>query len=96
MELKEQAEEILETLWILTEEKKEASLALGDLGRRKKPIEQLVKAGYVFVSDDRVRLTSKGQPEATNVVRRHRLAERLLADVLGTGDALIHEKACKF
>ena len=96
MELKEQAEEILETLWILTEEKKEASLSLDDLGRMKKPVEQLVKAGYISVSGDRVMLTSKGQPEATNVVRRHRLAERLLADVLGTADRLMHEKACKF
>ena len=96
MEPKEQAEELLETLWILTEEKKEASLSLDDLTRMKKPVEQLLKAGYISVSGDRVTLTSKGQPEATNVVRRHRLAERLLADVLGTGDTLIHEKACKF
>ena len=96
MALKEQAEEILEMLWILIEEKKETSLSLGDLGRMKKPVEQLVKAGYISVSDGRVMLTGKGQPEATNVVRRHRLAERLLADVLGTGDILIHEKACKF
>ena len=29
-------------------------------------------------------------------LRRHRLAERLLTDVLGTGDTLIHERACKF
>ena len=96
MELKEQAEELLETLWIHTEEKKEDSLSLDDLGRMKKPVEQLLEAGYISVSGDRVMLTSKGQPEARNVVRRHRLAERLLADVLGTGDMLIHEKACKF
>ena len=96
MELKEQAEEILERLWILTEERKEASISLDDLGRMKKPVEQLVKAGYISVSDNHVMLTNEGQPEATNVVRRHRLAERLLADVLGTGDVLIHEKACKF
>ena len=96
MELKEQAEEILERLWILTEERKEASLSFDDLGRMKKSVEQLVKAGYITFSGDRVMLTNEGQPEATNVVRRHRLAERLLADVLGTGDVLIHEKACKF
>ncbi len=97
MELKEQAEELLETLWILTEEKKEDSLSLADLGvTEKKPVEQLLKAGYITVSGDRVTLTAKGRPEATNVVRRHRLAERLLTDVLGTRDMLIHEKACKF
>ncbi len=97
MELEEKAEEILETLWIRTEEEKEDSLPLDDLGGgKKKPIEQLLRAGYISLYDDRVKLTSKGRPEATSVVRRHRLAERLLADVLGTRDVLIHEKACKF
>jgi DtxR family Mn-dependent transcriptional regulator len=97
MELDEKAEEILESLWIHIEEEKEDSLTLGDLGvTEKKPIKQLLDTGYISVSGDRVMLTSKGRPEAINVVRRHRLAERLLADVLGTRDRLIHEKACKF
>jgi len=96
MELEEKAEELLEALWIRTEEGKEEYLSRDDSGGMKKPIEQLLKAGYISISDDRISLTSKGRPEATNVVRRHRLAERLLADVLGTRDMLIHEKACKF
>ena len=97
MELKEQAEEILETLWILTEERKETSISLDDLGvTEKEPIEQLLRAGYISLTDGRVTLTDKGRPEATNIVRRHRLAERLLTDILGTRDTLIHEKACKF
>ena len=96
MELEEKAEEILETLWILTEEKKGNSISVDELGRTKKPLEQLLKAGYISLTDNRVTLTDKGQPEARSVVRRHRLAERLLADVLGTTEILIHEKACKF
>ncbi len=96
MELGEKAEEILEMLWIRTEEEKEDILSLDDLRGMKKPIEQLFKAGYISISDNRVRLTGKGRPVARNVVRRHRLAERLLVDILGTGDMLVHEKACKF
>ncbi len=97
MELEEKAEEILEALWIRTEEKKKEPLTLDDLEvTENKPIKQLLDAGYISVSDDQVLLTNKGRPEATNVVRRHRLAERLLADVLGTRDILIHEKPCKF
>ena len=97
MELKEQAEEILETLWIRTEEKKEDSVSRDDVGiTDREAIEQLLSAGHISVTDNRVRLTRAGRPEARNIVRRHRLAERLLADVLGTGDTLIHEKACKF
>ncbi len=96
MELEEKAEEILETLWIETSEKKRDGIPLAELGRSKRPLEQLEKAGYISRSDDQITLTTKGRPEARSVVRRHRLAERLLHDVLGTGDKLMHDKACKF
>ncbi|MBI4285833.1 MAG: FeoA domain-containing protein [Chloroflexi bacterium] len=97
MVLEEKAEEILETLWISTVERKREGVSLRELADfGTGPIEQLRQAGYVSVADDRVVLTDAGRPEAENVVRRHRLAERLLADVLGTGDMLMHEKACKF
>ena len=52
-------------------------------------------AGYIALADGQVRLTDTGRPVARNVVRRHRLVERLLVDVLGTRDVLIHEKVCK-
>jgi DtxR family Mn-dependent transcriptional regulator len=96
METAEQAEEILETLWLRTEEKKEDYIPLDELKGMKRPIEQLLKAGYISLSGNRINLTSRGRPEALNVIRRHRLAERLLTDVLNTGDMLTHEKACKF
>jgi DtxR family Mn-dependent transcriptional regulator len=96
MELEEKAEEVLETLWISTKEEKKDSFPLDDLGDMKKPIAQLIKTGFISISDNRVMLTSKGLPVAKDVVRRHRLAERLLTDVLGARDILIHEKACKF
>lgn len=96
MKLEEKAEELLETLWIVTEEEKKAFLASDDLGKAVQgAVKQLLKADYVSLSDDGITLTSRGRPEARSVVRRHRLAERLLADVLGTGNRLMHEKACK-
>jgi DtxR family Mn-dependent transcriptional regulator len=97
MELGEKAEELLETVWLGTEEGKEDSIPVDDLAEtEKEPIKQLLKAGYVTLADGRLKLTDRGRPVARNVVRRHRLAERLLADVLGTGGKLTHEKACKF
>ena len=97
MELGEKAEEVLETLWILTEESKKTDIALADLKEAdKQSIEQLIGAGCITLTDSGVKLTDQGRPLARNVVRRHRLAERLLTDVLGTGDTLIHERACKF
>ncbi len=97
MELTEQAEELLESLWIHTEEGERSFISVDDLEvAEKEPIEQLLEAGYISVTDGRVALTDNGRPSARNVVRRHRLAERLLADVLGTRDVLMHERACKF
>ncbi|MAG14271.1 MAG: DtxR family iron (metal) dependent repressor [Dehalococcoidales bacterium] len=97
MELEEKAEELLETIWICTEEGTEDSLAVVGLREEEKEAtEQLLKVDYIMATDGHLRLTKRGRPVARNVVRRHRLAERLLTDVLGTSDMLLHEKACKF
>ncbi len=97
MQIDEKAEELLETLWINGEESGESSLDReGTDAGDNEAIEQLVRAGYVSLTDEKITLTEKGRPAARNVVRRHRLAERLLADVLGAGGTLMHEKACKF
>lgn len=96
-ETKEQAEELLETLWIRTEEGKESYIPLDGLGEDDRATaERLAKSNSVTINDNRITLTVKGRIQARSVVRRHRLAERLLADVLGTGDNLMHERACKF
>ena len=82
MEIREKVEELLETIWIGTEEGKETSLPLDDLAvAEQEPVSQLAEAGYITLADGRLRLTDKGRPIARGVVRRHRLAERLLADV---------------
>lgn len=95
MELSEQAEELLETLWVSEEEQKK-NLVL-DESTDKTALKQLMLNELVITTDSNIKLTAKGRPEASNVVRRHRLAERLLADVLGTKeDSLTHDKACRF
>lgn len=96
-EIGEKSEEILESLWIHAVERKQDYVALEDLPTNdRRSIKQLLVAGYITVADNQVRLTKTGLPEARNVVRRHRLAERLLVDVLATEDMLMHDKACKF
>ena len=98
LKLEEKAEEILETLWVCTQEGKADYVPAGELGvsQPEAALEQLAKAGYIERRDGQVRLTEAGRPEAETVVRRHRLAERLLADVLATGEALQDDRACKF
>ncbi len=57
-------------------------------------IGRLEDNGFVELRDDRsLRLTDKGRKLATTIVRRHRLAERLLLDVIGLEWEKVHREA---
>jgi DtxR family Mn-dependent transcriptional regulator len=57
-------------------------------------VNRLVDQGYAELLDDRsLHLTPKGRALATTVVRRHRLAERLLTDVIGLEWEKVHREA---
>jgi len=57
-------------------------------------VKRLISDGYVTVSDSReLSLTDKGRAVAETLVRRHRLAERMLVDILGIPWHLCHEQA---
>lgn len=57
-------------------------------------IGRLADQGFLELRDDRsVALTEKGRRLATTVVRRHRLAERLLTDVIGLEWEKVHREA---
>lgn len=58
-------------------------------------LKKLAKDGYVQqVSRGEVKLTRSGLKIAVRVLRRHRLAERLLTDVLGMPWDEVHTEAC--
>lgn len=60
-------------------------------------IGRMERDGLVIVSGDRhLELTPAGRDKATRVMRKHRLAERLLADVIGLDWAYVHEEACRW
>jgi DtxR family Mn-dependent transcriptional regulator len=57
-------------------------------------VKRLVEQGYAQLLDDRsLRLTPKGRQLAVSIVRRHRLAERLLTDVIGLEWEKVHREA---
>lgn len=57
-------------------------------------VNRLVTLGYAELLDDRsLRLTEQGRRLATTVTRRHRLAERLLTDVIGLEWEKVHREA---
>lgn len=93
MNLIESAQELLEQLWVATEE--EAKPGLAFQGLAPEAVDDLVRLGLAARKKGQLTLTSAGRPEAAQAVRRHRLAERLLADVLTTEEALLEEQACR-
>ncbi|MCJ7439051.1 MAG: metal-dependent transcriptional regulator [Acidimicrobiia bacterium] len=57
-------------------------------------VNRLVDQGYAELLDDRtLKLTDAGRALATSIVRRHRLAERLLVDVIGLEWEKVHREA---
>ncbi len=56
-------------------------------------VKRLTAEGYLEVSNRVLSLTGKGREQAERVVRKHRLAERLLTDVIGLGWEKAHEEA---
>jgi DtxR family Mn-dependent transcriptional regulator len=60
-------------------------------------VARMERDGLLHVADDRhLQLTEKGRHEAIGVMRKHRLAERLLADVIGLEWEDLHIEACRW
>lgn len=60
-------------------------------------VARLERDGLMVVTDDRhLELTELGQARAMHVMRKHRLAERLLVDVIGLDWPHVHEEACRW
>ncbi len=60
-------------------------------------VARMERDDLLVVSDDRhLELTEHGRILAIRVMRKHRLAERLLADVIGLEWEFVHEEACRW
>ena len=94
-------EEYLEKLWYMKEQHQDAVEEVridkaGDL--QADVLDQLCAEGWARLSDDKkgVTLTEKGEDDARRLIRSHRLAERLLYDVLGVSDEKMEAGSCEF
>ncbi|HSK24733.1 MAG TPA: iron dependent repressor, metal binding and dimerization domain protein [Egicoccus sp.] len=60
-------------------------------------VARLEQVGLAVLQPDRtIQLTPAGRERAEHVMRKHRLAERLLVDVLGLEHEHVHEEACRW
>lgn len=98
MHLDQRIEEVLERLWTLREQGSAAAPDLGSHGFDFDPTPALVEAtrrGWVSGQNGRLELTAAGDKRGAAVMRRHRLAERLLFDVIRVDDAAMEAGACE-
>ena len=60
-------------------------------------VARMQRDGLLTLAGDRhLQLTDEGRLIATRVMRKHRLAERLLVDVIGLEWEYVHEEACRW
>ena len=95
--------ETIETIWTL--EEKGRSTVANVLKEHETACEYIVddeilseleRSGLVKISGADICLTTEGRVQAEPIIRRHRLAERLLTDVLGMPFDEMEESACEY
>lgn len=60
-------------------------------------VARMERDGLVKVASDRsLQMTPEGRKLATAVMRKHRLAERLLTDIIGLDTNKVHDEACRW
>jgi len=97
------SDEILERIWTALENEKgelesDGPVLLAELNTSATELRELIDSGSVRLSPDggQLTLSAKGRNSARDIVRRHRLAERLLADVLDVPGDTLERSACQF
>ncbi|MDD3294523.1 MAG: metal-dependent transcriptional regulator [Geobacteraceae bacterium] len=95
--LSEKAEEILEKLWIKLEEDGDLFMEMDSIpiSTNDPVFQELSDRALIEVNDGQVSLRPEGREEGLKVVRRFRLAERLMMDVFNIRGEAAREKACQ-
>ncbi len=90
---------LLEQIWVCAEEGTAADVEHIRTPGGVDPVRTLARMEdllLVHVAGQNVQLTDRGKSRARDVVRRHRLAERLFKDTFRIDDHEAHSQACKF
>ena len=99
---------LLEQIWVCGEEGKPAQLerlrATGESGKlsavaeesASRVLSRMADLDLVALHDGEAQLTPAGSQRARDVVRRHRLAERLFKDTFAVDETEAHTQACRF
>ncbi|MBC8549296.1 MAG: metal-dependent transcriptional regulator [Candidatus Brocadiales bacterium] len=93
-------DEVLECIWVTAEEQvtatTESLCEKFDKETIGLVISEMVEKKLISIHNSEIHLTETGHKKAIPIIRRHRLAERLLNDVLGVSDEVFERGACQF
>lgn len=95
-------DEVFEQLWTYEEAHGGAAMPEEEILSRLQgadsdaPLERMAAQGLIAHADGGWRLEEAGRARAREVIRRHRLAERLFVDVLELEPELLESNACSF
>lgn len=96
----QQIEELLENAWLIIEEtgslSREALAKRGLVEGFPEAVDALLRLDLLKARDAKLEFTSEGRHRAELVIRHHRLAERLLHDVLRVPGQSYESAACAF
>lgn len=106
--LEEIIEESLEYIWTLREQNEDfvdtfirginSRCNFSQISQDLSPIDvlkNLEKEGYIEIEDNRIKFQKKGEEIGKKIIRRHRLTERLLKDILQMTIDEMEEPACR-
>ena len=94
-------DEVLEVIWVLGERgiapTADKILSMHIHGQIDRDLlQRMVNEGLLRTEGDRYLYTESGRISGESIIRRHRLAERLLVDVLSIQDMSVESEACCF
>ncbi|MDH4265883.1 MAG: metal-dependent transcriptional regulator [Deltaproteobacteria bacterium] len=94
-----QREEILELLWTMREKgpvRVEEFLKITEEAEADHLLRKMEHDGWISFKESQVVFLEKGERRAEEIIRRHRLAERLLSEVFELEEKYMEPSACQF
>jgi len=94
----ERIDELLELIWTLREKgvsDLDHLLATAQDVEAKSIIRKMIKDDLFQVEGNRMILKERGEDKAREIIRRHRLTERLLSEIFEMSEEEVEEEACK-
>lgn len=98
MKYDEESDELLELIWKLSEENIQDEETIYERSWNKdvkKAMTCALEANLISNNESKINPTATGEARARMIVRRHRLAEKLLKDILQVGSSEMDSTACE-